>query len=226
MKQYKHVIAVVVEGYTDEDALGTILSQFFESDEVRFVICHGDITTDKTVDSKNVVRRVNNLIARVMDQYSYKKSDMEMIVHITDTDGAFIPDSKVVESDDPLTYTLDDIRTDHVALIRQRNKQKAELLFHLYKTSTINGIPYHIYFNSRNLEHVLYNIAEDISDDEKQERADDFAEQYEDKLDDFIQMISDDNLATPGTYQDTWKYISQSTHSLERHTNMHLIFKR
>lgn len=69
-------------------------------------------------------------------------------------------------------------------------------------------------------------MAEDISDDEKQERADDFAEQYEDKLDDFIQMISDDNLATPGTYQGTWKYISQSTHSLERHTNMHLIFKR
>lgn len=80
MKQNKHVIAVVVEGYTDEDALGTILSQFFESDEVRFVICHGDITTDKTVDSKNVVRRVNNLIARVMDQYSYKKSSCSTFI--------------------------------------------------------------------------------------------------------------------------------------------------
>ena len=54
--------------------------------------------------------------------------------------------------------------------------------------------------------------------------SDDFAEKYEGKLNDFISFISDETLAVPGTYKATWRFIEKEKHSLERHSNMHLIF--
>ena len=53
------------------------------------------------------------------------------------------------------------------AVIR-RNQSKGEILFKLRKTGKINGIPYRIYFNSCNLEHVLYGELKDFSDEEKE----------------------------------------------------------
>ena len=45
------------------------------------------------------------------------------------------------------------------------------------------------------------------------------------KWDDFISLISEADVAVTGTYKDTWKFIEKEKHSLERHSNMHLIFK-
>ncbi len=55
--------------------------------------------------------------------------------------------------------------------------------------------------------------------------SDDFAERYEGKTDEFIEFISDPVVAVEGTYQKTWDYIEKDVHSLERHSNMHLIFE-
>ena len=41
----KKVIAVIVEGPSDEAALGSILKEYFSSAEIQFVVVHGDITT-------------------------------------------------------------------------------------------------------------------------------------------------------------------------------------
>jgi len=60
----------------------------------------------------------------------------------------------------------------------------------------------------------------------KEEMSDDFAEKYEGKLNDFISFISDETLAVPGTYKATWRFIEKEKHSLERHSNMHLIFAK
>ncbi len=108
--------------------------------------------------------------------------------------------------------------------IVDRNKKKAELLFKLYRTGKIRGIPYRVYYNSRNLEHALYGIMEDMSDEEKRDRADDFADEYEDNLEGFIELITSEEISVSGTYQQTWKYIERDCHSLERHTNMRFIF--
>ena len=76
------------------------------------------------------------------------------------------------------------------------------------------------------MEHVLYGVLKDYSDEEKEEMSDDFAEKYEGKLNDFISFISDETLAVPGTYKATWRFIEKEKHSLERHSNMHLIFTK
>ena len=83
---------------------------------------------------------------------------------------------------------------------------------------------YQIYYNSCNLEHVLYGELRHYSDEEKQILSDDFADKYDGKVDEFIKLISDPTIAVPGSYQKTWDYIEKDRNSLNRHTNMHLIF--
>lgn len=75
------------------------------------------------------------------------------------------------------------------------------------------------------LEHVLYNELKDFSDDEKEILSDEFAEKYEGKVLEFIDFISDKSVSVEGTYKETWKYIEKDKNSLQRHSNMHLIFK-
>lgn len=74
------------------------------------------------------------------------------------------------------------------------------------------------------MEHVLYNELKDFSDDEKEILSDEFAEKYEGKILEFIEFISDKSFAVDGTYREAWKYIEKDMNSLQRHSNMHLIF--
>jgi hypothetical protein len=58
----KKVIAVIVEGPSDENAIGGILREFFSSDEVQFAVVHGDITSNKSTTVDNVLIRINELL--------------------------------------------------------------------------------------------------------------------------------------------------------------------
>lgn len=40
----KKVVAFIMEGPSDEAALGSIMKEYFSSNEVQFVVLHGDIT--------------------------------------------------------------------------------------------------------------------------------------------------------------------------------------
>ena len=224
-KGKKKVVSVIVEGPSDESALGLLLTDYFSSDSVRFVIIHGDITTQIDVTPENIISRIDEFIHEMMGKYHYNETDMKRIIHIVDTDGAFIPSDAVHESEIDLQYHIDHIETDHVEKIVARNKKKANLLYKLHKTGNIHKIPYRVYYNSRNLEHVLNDVIEDLTDEEKRDKADEFAELYEDNLEGFIELITQDEISVPGSYQQTWKYIEKNCHSLERHTNMRLIFE-
>ena len=76
------------------------------------------------------------------------------------------------------------------------------------------------------LEHVLYDELEDFSDEEKWDMSDAFAEQYEGKIEEFVEFISSADVAVSGTYQETWNYIEKDKNSLNRNSNMHLIFEK
>lgn len=235
----KKVVLVVVEGESDKAAFGTIFEDCFKSSEVSFHVVKGDITTKDYITSDEIVKKINEILLLLKKRYGYKiedsdncPSDYKRIIHITDTDGVFIPDRLVVESEacvdeKRVLYFTDHIETHSVESTIERNKRKSQVLIKLSKQSKIRNIPYKIYYNSCNLEHVLFNVLQDLDSEQKMELADDFAEKYEGKLSDFMEFISDPELAVPGTFQNTWKYIykSNSTNSLNRHSNMHLIFE-
>lgn len=54
------------------------------------------------------------------------------------------------------------------------------------------GFPYEIYYFSRNMEHVLHDRAENLTDDEKEDLAFDIADQYTDQLEKFLEYLHDD----------------------------------
>lgn len=240
----KKVVLVVVEGESEKAAFGTIFKEYFENSQVRFHVIRGDITTQDYITSDAIIKKINEILMIMKNRYGYslgskqadsngnEMSDYLRIIHITDTDGVFIPDSLVKENeeckkDKKVFYFTDHIESHSKKSTIDRNRRKAQVLIKLSKENNIRGIPYSIYFNSCNLEHVLFNILKDLTCEEKSDLADDFAEKYEGKLDEFLKFISDERVAVAGTYQQTWKYIykSNTTNSLNRHTNLHLIFK-
>lgn len=222
----RKVVAFIVEGVSDEAALGSIMSDYFSNDEVRFVVVRGDITVRDYVTVDSIVKKVNEQIDVIKTKYRYENEDFLKIIHITDTDGAFVDNNLVMYADvDEVKYFEDHIETFNPQNIINRNQRKAEILFKLRKTGKIQGIPYRIYFNSCNLEHVLYGELKDFSDEEKEEMSDEFAEKYEDDIEAFIEFINSSEIAVPGTYQESWKYIEKENRSLQRYSNMHMIFK-
>lgn len=222
----KKVVAFIVEGPSDEAALGTIMKEYFSSNEVQFVVVHGDITLKDYVSIDSILIKINDQIEIVKNKYRYQQDDFIKIIHIVDTDGVYISDEDVKEVDvEEVQYYEDHIDTKNVSAIIDRNKRKGAILFKLRKTGKIKGIPYRIYFNSCNLEHVLYCELKDFTDEEKQILSDDFADKYDGKVDEFIEFISDPEFAVAGTYQKTWDYIEKDKNSLNRHSNMHLIFE-
>ena len=221
----KKVVAVIVEGPSDENAIGSILKEYFSSEEVQFAVVHGDITSDNLTTVDNAVIKIDEIIDNLRGKYGYRWDDFLKIIHIADTDGAFTEDCVIEAETDEITYYEDHMETSDVAATIKRNHHKAEILFKLYSTGKVHDIQYRLYFNSCNLEHVLYGELKNFSDEEKEEMSDEFAEKYEGKGNEFIRFISDSKLAVLGTYKATWRYIEKEKHSLERHSNMHLIFE-
>ena len=222
----KKVVAVIVEGPSDEMAIGGILKEFFSSEEVQFAVVHGDLTSDYNVTVKNVVSKIRALIESIRGKYGYQWGDFLRIIHIADTDGAFTVNC-IQEADvENIQYYEDHIEYFKIDEVEKRNKHKSDIMYKLYTTGKVHDVPYRLYFNSCNLEHVLYGELKDFTDDEKEILSDDFAEKYEGKALKFIDFISDRSFAVEGTYRETWKYIEKGKHSLQRHSNMHLIFEK
>ena len=185
----------------------------------------------------NVISKICKHIDAVRVKYGYEWKHLIKIIHIADTDGAFTKGCVREFEDKPedgqedeskerkIQYYEDHMETSNVKETEKRNEHKSEIMYKLYSTGNIHNIYYRFYFNSCNLEHVLYHELKDFSDEEKEELSDDFADKYEGKVQEFIDFISSPDVAVPGTYKETWKYIEKDKNSLQRHSNMHLIFE-
>lgn len=228
MSKAKKVIFVIVEGPTDEDALSSILKAIFSSAEVHFHVIHGDITTEDAISGSNAKSHVAKRVAAEMEKYAYKVSDILQIVHLIDTDGAFIPDELVKERKEKgVQYFKDHIETGEVKYIQNRNQKKSSVVASLCATGKLKaGIPYSIYYFSRNMEHVLHNVATELTDDQKVELADAFADRYEKKPMDFINFMESAEVAVAGTYTQTWTFIKKGTNSLNRYSNLRILFEQ
>lgn len=224
MRNEKKVVAVIVEGPSDENAIGGILKEYFSSEEVQFAVVHGDITSDYSTTPENAVAKVGELIEGIKNKYGYHWEDFVRIIHISDTDGAFTKDCIEEKECGEILYYEDHIECPKLDEVVKRNRHKSEIMYKLCSTGKIRDIYYRLYFNSCNLEHVLYRELKNFSDEEKEELSDEFAERYEGKVSEFIDYISDPLIAVPGSYKATWRYIEKNKNSLHRHTNMHLIF--
>ena len=77
---------------------------------------------------------------------------------------------------------------------------------------------------SCNLDHALYGKL-NSTDYEKEDDAFAFAKKYRDDIPGFMKLISESDFSVAGNYPQSWQYISEGLHSLERHTNFGLCFQ-
>ena len=139
----KKVIAFIVEGPSDEAALGSVMKEYFSSNEVRFVAVHGDITLKDYVSADNILVKINEQIESVKNKYRYKQNDFIKIIHIVDTDGVYIPDTEIKEADvEEIQYYVDHIEAKNVSAIIERNERKGDILFKLRRTGKVNAEAY------------------------------------------------------------------------------------
>ena len=221
----KKIVFVIVEGPSDEEALGVLLNRIYDSKAVYVQVMHCDITTELDVNTSNVVAKIGDVVKKYAGR-TFKSGDFSRIIHITDTDGAFIPDDAVVEDAaavKPL-YSATEIRTQRKSGIENRNLRKRECLNRLSSVSRIWGVPYQIYYMSCNLDHALYGKL-NSTDYEKEADAFAFAKKYRDDIPSFMKYISESDFSVVGSYPQSWQYISEGLHSLERHTNFGLCFQ-
>ena len=105
----KKVVLVIVEGPSDDTALGIMLNQIYDKDSVHVHIMHGDITTRKGVRSDNIVAKIGDEVRAYAKSQHYSSKDFKQIIHIVDTDGAYIPDEKIISAPeaDSISYESD-----------------------------------------------------------------------------------------------------------------------
>ena len=220
----KKIMLFIVEGPTDETSLSTVLSRIFSSDTVKFQVVHGDVLTRDFVAPDRIIAAVNEQI-KLFRGNIYKPGDFCKVVHLADTDGAFIPEDAVVaeavEGRQYPFYTDTQILTPEPANIIDRNARKGRNIAKLASTGRVGGIPYSFYYFSCNLDHVLHG-RNNLSEAEKIACSRDFDLQYADDPNAFIRFMKDESFAVQGTYQETWAFIKQGTHSLERHSNFRI----
>ena len=218
---------VIVEGPTDEDALGVIFQRYFDKNIVHVKVIHGDVTTKRMVNSSNILNCITEILKQTLSEYKLHKTDLLKVIHIVDTDGAFIPDSAVAYDEHarkPL-YSPIRIKTNNVEGLIKRNQQKKENLTKLYSTKFVwKDIPYSVFYMSSNLEHALYNKL-NLTDEEKEENAIQFAKKYRNNIPMFLMYIRDSDFSVINDYLTSWVYIKKDLHSLERHTNVGLCFE-
>lgn len=217
----KKIVLVIVEGPSDDVALGMALSQVYDKDFIYVYIMHGDITTRRGVNSQNIVAKIGSDVTAYAKSQHYKASDFKQIIHIVDTDGAYIPDDKIMEKENCLDiqYESDGIYTNNKAGIETRNQQKRDNLYRLRSCGTIWSIPYRVYYMSCNLDHVLYDKQNSTNRD-KENDAYAFAKKFKGKAEEFEEFICKSPFSVIGDYKESWDYIEKDSNSVNRHTNL------
>ena len=223
----KKAVIFIVEGNSDKKALENIFQKIYRHKDVVFKFMNGDITSDINVNKTNVRELIYEKVEEYRKDKKLKKSDIWEIVHIFDTDGAYIPEDAIEQGESSkFVYTTDKIFCKNVENVISRNKLKSEMMEYLLSLGDINGIPYIGYFMSSNLDHALYN-EQNLDDELKGEYADAFYEEFQGREKLFVDFLKEEVAnGVPDSYPLSWRYIKEDVHSLERHTNLHIYFDK
>lgn len=228
----KKIVFVIVEGPSDDEALAVLLDRIYDNNSVYVYIAHCDLTTEMDASGNyvrgySILNKVGGIVKEYMNRSHLSKTHFREIVHIIDMDGAYIPDEAIQQSDeaDKPIYSQSTIYTDNVMSIKKRNEQKRGCIDKLSSTPSVCGISYQSYYMSCNLDHVLYDKL-NLTDDEKEKEATQFAKAYKDDIPGFIHFISNSDFSVTSGYLESWAFIKSEKHSLERHTNFGICVQR
>lgn len=233
------VFLIFVEGSTDADCLDLIIEDFkqkLDLSDITIRIQNGDIFTSTENKTKNGQTILKDQIQLYLN---YSKLSPKQIIHVafvTDTDGIFINQMNylVMPSIDSWGYDFsskkvlfkDSVKKRDVITSRQTKAKKVSQVIKEPSESTLminrTQLSYSVYFNSVNLEHVLFEKV--LPDEQKTEAIDNLLEEIDDDPNKMIEIF--EGKALGSSYMDSWnqiKYLEQEMkHS---YTNLHILFE-
>ena len=224
--QIKKAVIFIVEGNSDKQALERIFQKIYKTKNIVCKFTNGDITSDENMNESKVVGAIYNKVDEYMKDKKLLPKHIWQIVHIFDTDGAYVPDTAIMKGGTKeFMYSPTCISCKNVQSVLDRNKRKSNLMNYLLGIQDIKGIPYICYFVSSNLDHALYNI-QNLNKELKGDYADAFYSEFEGKEEMFIDFLKEEVAnGVPTAFLASWRYIKEDVHSLERHTNLHIYFE-
>lgn len=223
MAKGKKVVFVIVEGLSDSEALENLINKHFSKNTVYVKVMHCDITTEKGTNSQNILKKVTEVVKTYALSNHFSRSHFQQVIHILDTDWAYIPDENIVfdsKCSSPKYYD-EKILTKNIDGIKRRNQIKSGCLDVLSRTSLIwSSIKYQAYYMSCNLDHVLYN-KRNLTDEDKEKLSSAFANKYKNDLEGFKKFIcNNDSIFKQNlTYRESWDFIRNGCNSLKRFSN-------
>ena len=225
-KKAKKVILFLVEGASDLTSL-EFIDNINTDETIKFQITSGDITSKLNITPQNCREEINKILLSFLERSKLRKTDIIKIIHILDIDGVYIPEINIIEDKNikKFLYTINGIVAPSKENVQKRNESKKQIVEKLLVTSKINSIPYEMYYMSCNLEHVLHDKLEDISEDEKKELANKFADRFYEKEIEFIDFINNKDFKVLGDYKTTWDFIKKDLNSVNRYSNFWLFFE-
>ena len=225
-KKAKKVILFLVEGASDLTSL-EFIDNINTNETIKFQITSGDVTSKLNITPQNCREEINKILLSFLERSKLRKTDIIKIIHILDMDGVYIPEINIIEDKNikKFLYTINGIVAPSKENVQKRNESKKQIVEKLLVTSKINSIPYEMYYMSCNLEHVLHDKLEDISEDEKKELANKFADRFYEKEIEFIDFINNKDFKVLGDYKATWDFIKKDLNSVNRYSNFWLFFE-
>ena len=227
MKKY---LFFIVEGKNDKIEIQAMLratlgSEFLNNYVDAYHIHKGDITADNDSSEKTIIKKLEKIVVswRNGKEEPFQKihtSDVDRIIHIIDTDGVFIPESGIIQTEDAKANYQDRVIQyfDRERMVG-RNRKKAKIIRKLLDVKHIDNIPYMIFFVSCNMDHVLFDDRNSI---EKGRNARWFASQCKNR-----QFLNDsvfaDGICSNESFFESWNMIQKDFNSLHRHTNINIM---
>lgn len=224
----RKVVLVIVEGPSDATALGGALSRVFATSDVRVEVMHCDVTVKDGSASDTICSVIGGIVTGYLQRTpGIQAEDILQIIHLVDTDGAYVPNEVIVQTEgrERTMYFDDQIQAVNKRSLEIRNSQKRSCLKTLIRTKKIlRDIPYSVYFMSCNLEHALHG-KRNCTNREKRRLAEDFDDRFGEDAEAFKKFIGNSAFSVNGGYRQSWEFIQQGVESLLRHTNLGLCWQ-
>lgn len=94
----RKMVLVIVEGTTDEESLQYGLTAVFSRFDLAVQVTRGDVTAETGSSAATIRRKVGELVkAWIGANHLASRADIARVVHVVDTDGAFVPNESVRE---------------------------------------------------------------------------------------------------------------------------------
>lgn len=229
----KKVVLLIVEGPCDEALLTDRLRELYKEQRIIFDVQRGDILFDFKPRTKTIKNIIGEKVKETLIKRKFRAEDLLAVLHIIDTDGCLIPEDKVVIDETlerSIYYQEEQITVPNLSQknnIINRNTQRKRNISIMKSIDSVHGkkIAYQMYYLSRNLEHVIFNEPnpeKETKFDQIERYIDSLEVPLEECLNQFMPDFEGSNYEE--IYKESWEYISNSTASLKRSTNLPLLF--